>query len=81
MTITAQIPIIQRHEMPMSTTNHAHAIDGVVETIAVAMLKWSRAREEHSVMNHVEHSRRRQLWASEQHREIDALRLTQRLGF
>jgi hypothetical protein len=71
---------MQRHDHPEARTNHAHGIDGVVETIAVAMLKWSHDRDSRATMNHSEHSRQRQLWNSAQRREVAALRLTQRLG-
>ncbi|MBX3309922.1 MAG: hypothetical protein KF739_05745 [Cryobacterium sp.] len=80
MTMTAPIPTIHRHDLPMPRTSYVHGIDGVVANVAVAMLKWSHDREARATLNHAEHSRRRQAWNSEQAREVAALRLTQRLG-
>ena len=80
MTITAPIPTIHRHEVSVSHTSHVHRIDGVVEALAVAMLKWSHAREARAAMSSLEHYRRRQLATSARQRELQALRLTQRLG-
>ncbi len=80
MTMTAPIPTIHRHDQPMPKSSYIHAVDGVVANVAVAMLKWSHDREARATLNHAEHTRRRQAWASQQHREAAALRLTQRLG-
>ncbi|MBX3092256.1 MAG: hypothetical protein KF801_07075 [Cryobacterium sp.] len=80
MTFTASIPTTQRTESSTGPTRHAYAIDGFVENVAVAMLTWSRAREQRALVNHAEHSQRRQLRDSIQQREANALRMTQRLG-
>jgi hypothetical protein len=80
MTITSPIPTIQRHESSTRTRNYAHPVDGVVERTAVAMLKWTRAREARAAINGSEHSRQRQQWGAQAERDLYALRLTQRLG-
>ncbi len=67
-------------DFPAASRTTSHGIDRVVTNLAVAMLKWSRARELRAATNHEEHYRRLQLRNSELQREADALRLTQRIG-
>lgn len=81
MTITAQIRTIKRSDVGTTTTRQAGGIRGVVEALAVAMLKWSWAREARTAISHSENKRHRELRASAQQRQTDALRLTQRIGF
>lgn len=66
--------------VPAARKAPASGIDRAVKSLAVAMLKWSRARELRTATNHEEHTRRLQLRNSELQREADALRLTQRIG-
>ncbi|HEU4849409.1 MAG TPA: hypothetical protein VFS93_03270 [Terrimesophilobacter sp.] len=65
---------------PVARRAPARGIDRALTTLAVAMLKWSRAREQRAATSHQEHYRRLQLRNSELQREADALRLTQRIG-
>ncbi len=74
------VPMTGAVHVPMARRAPARGIDRAVMTLAVAMLKWSRARELRAAMNHEEHYRRLQLRNSELQREADALRLTQRIG-
>lgn len=80
MTITAQIRTIKPSETPAASTRNVRGIDGAVESLAVAMLKWSRARDARYAVNHGENLRHRVQWDAAQQREAEALRLTQRIG-
>lgn len=74
------VPMTGAVLVPVARKAPARGIDRAVTGLAVAMLKWSRARELRAAMNHEEHDRRLQLRNSELQRETDALRLTQRIG-
>ncbi len=80
MTMTAPIPTISRADTFAIRTHNVHGIDGMVERLAVAMLAWSRSREDRATLSHVEHARQRNLQLAAAQREFDALRLTQRIG-
>lgn len=74
------VPLNRTVSAPAARKVPMRGIDRAVRNLAVAMLKWTRAREQRAVMSHEEHYRRLQLRNSELQREADALRLTQRIG-
>lgn len=64
----------------VSLGNRPHAIDRVVMKVAIAMLQWTNARIARTDTARREHTRRLQLQESLEIREVQALRLTQRIG-
>ncbi len=64
----------------VSLGNRPHALDRVVMTIAIAMLQWTNARIAREDTAHREHTWRLQQQESMSQREVQALRLTQRIG-
>lgn len=65
----------------VSLGNRPHALDRVVMKVAIAMLQWTNARIAREDTAHREHTWRLQQQESMSQREVQALRLTQRIGF
>lgn len=80
MSITAPINLIDRSDFPASVKTSPHGFNRTIESVGIALLNWSRTRVARTVVSSDEYLRLRDVYAQQQKRENDALRITQRMG-
>lgn len=81
MAITAPISVIERSDTYARSTRSPSGLDRLVARVGVALLAWADARAARTAQTHDVIAHQVQLRAMAQQRELDALRLTQRMGY